>query len=116
MTRLAKTTTLITGAGSGIGRHLAFETGKRGGRLVLWDVDSMSLGTLKSELQATGIDAVCMTCDLTDRSGIEDSSRQVLSEIGPVESQMTRSSADRVRSTSSSVVIFSPTSARRTTR
>ncbi len=37
------------------------------------------------------------------------------SEIGPVSSQMTRSSADSVRLTPSSVVSFSPASARRTT-
>lgn len=45
-----ETTVLITGAGHGLGRTLAFLSASRGCRLVLWDINETLLANVKSEI------------------------------------------------------------------
>ena len=56
--------TLLTGAGSGIGRCLAKELGTRGARLVLVGRNSGNLAAVADEINSAGGSAVTVTHDL----------------------------------------------------
>ena len=56
--------TLLTGAGSGIGRCLARELGARGARLVLVGRNSANRASVADEINSAGGSAVAVTHDL----------------------------------------------------
>lgn len=55
-------TVLITGSGSGLGRLMAFEFGKLGARLVLWDINEQGNKETLKELEAMGVEV--WTCNI----------------------------------------------------
>lgn len=63
-------TILITGAARGLGRVLAKKFDKLGCRLILWDIDTQGLESLKKRLNPTVIH-VYQTVDVADYSQIE---------------------------------------------
>nr|CAD2171460.1 unnamed protein product [Meloidogyne enterolobii] len=67
-------TILITGSGSGMGRLMAIEFGKLGGRIVLWDIDE------KMNLQTKGI-----LDDLGIQKKIYVLAEQVKKEVGDID-------------------------------
>jgi all-trans-retinol dehydrogenase (NAD+) len=85
MTDITASRALITGAASGIGRLLATELGRAGGRLVLWDIDARRLGEVRDELRAEGCEVKSYACDLTRREDIESVAAKTLEECGPVD-------------------------------
>lgn len=64
-------TTLITGGAHGIGRSLALGVARRGGRLVLIDLDDAALARLAAELDASGVRVFAQAMDLTQPDVIE---------------------------------------------
>lgn len=56
--------TVITGAGSGLGRALAFEMARRGGRLLLSDIDEVALEATRAEAEAAGAEVVAARADV----------------------------------------------------
>ncbi|CAK5007226.1 unnamed protein product [Meloidogyne enterolobii] len=78
-------TILITGSGSGMGRLMAIEFGKLGGRIVLWDIDEkMNLET-KGILDDLGIQSAAYQIDLSDRKQIYVLAEQVKKEVGDID-------------------------------
>uniref|UniRef100_A0A915M819 Short-chain dehydrogenase/reductase 3 n=1 Tax=Meloidogyne javanica TaxID=6303 RepID=A0A915M819_MELJA len=78
-------TILITGSGSGMGRLMAIEFGKLGGRIVLWDIDEkMNLQT-KGILDDLGIQSAAYQIDLSDRKQIYVLAEQVKKEVGDID-------------------------------
>lgn len=63
---------LVTGTGSpeGIGYHAALAVGQLGGRLILTSQSSRCLERAE-DLNALGIEALAMTCDLTNQTEVE---------------------------------------------
>ena len=47
---------LVTGAGSGLGRLMAYEFGKLGARIVLWDINEYGNQQTLKELESRGVD------------------------------------------------------------
>lgn len=76
---------LITGAARGLGLGMARAFGRKGARLVLWDVDGPLLDQAAAELAASGIDVRADRVDLTDPAAIERAASAVLTESGPVD-------------------------------
>jgi all-trans-retinol dehydrogenase (NAD+) len=85
MTDINGSRALITGAASGIGRLLAFELGRAGARLVLWDIDAQGLADVQDDLRRAGFAADIYACDLTRRDVIEAVAAQTLAESGPID-------------------------------
>ncbi len=72
---------LLTGAAGGIGRALAHRFGRDGARLVLLDLDAARLQALAAELDAAGISALPLQCDLATRDSCETVVRQAAREL-----------------------------------
>lgn len=61
----------MTGAGSGIGRGLAIEAGRRGMRVALVDVDAAKVAEALSELHRSGVVATGHVVNVADASAME---------------------------------------------
>jgi hypothetical protein len=76
---------VITGAGSGIGRSLAMECGRRGSLLALSDVDEAGLAQTVSLLRATGVREVhSARLDVADRTAFATYAAGVAAHFGRV--------------------------------
>uniref|UniRef100_T1IQE8 Short-chain dehydrogenase/reductase 3 n=1 Tax=Strigamia maritima TaxID=126957 RepID=T1IQE8_STRMM len=75
---------LVTGAGHGVGRELAFEFSQRGGQLVLWDIDENGLRQALSDIKKANGKAACYKCDVTDREAVKQTALKVREEIGNI--------------------------------
>jgi all-trans-retinol dehydrogenase (NAD+) len=85
MTTIRDSKVLITGAASGIGRLLALRIAKKGGRLILWDVDAAHLAGVADEIAAAGGQASAYACNLAEREAIADAAARTLADHGAVD-------------------------------
>jgi short-subunit dehydrogenase len=84
MSRFAGQTAVITGAGSGIGRALAYELAARGSSLALSDVDNGGLTETAKRVAEMSARVRCDRLDVTDRSGMLAYADAVVGEFGAV--------------------------------
>jgi len=75
---------LITGAGSGLGRHCAVEFGKLGAHLVLWDIDERGNAETKAMI-GESVEVHIYKVDLSSRAQIYETAERVKREVGEVE-------------------------------
>ena len=68
---------LITGAAGGLGKLMAEKMGELGGKLILLDIDSDGLESVKIELLSKNIHVRTYTCDLSNRQNVYDVTRQI---------------------------------------
>ena len=72
MKSLAGTVTVITGAGSGIGRATALSLARHGGHVVVTDIDESRAAAVAAEVSATGsARGLGVRCDVSDLAAIE---------------------------------------------
>ncbi|MGE4220524.1 MAG: SDR family NAD(P)-dependent oxidoreductase, partial [Alphaproteobacteria bacterium] len=57
---------LITGAGSGMGQHMAIEFAKEGAKIAVNDVNKDGIAETIKQVQAAGGEAMDAGCDITD--------------------------------------------------
>lgn len=75
---------VVTGAGSGIGRQLAFELARRGARLAVSDVDDAGLADTAARARALGAEVHTAHLDVSDRAAVEAYAAAVAEELGVV--------------------------------
>ncbi|MDI2029249.1 SDR family NAD(P)-dependent oxidoreductase [Saccharopolyspora sp. TS4A08] len=75
---------VVTGAGSGIGREVAFELARRGARLAVSDVDGSGLADTVQRLAALGVEAHSARLDVSDRQAVETYATSVAAHFGAV--------------------------------
>ena len=61
---------VVTGAGSGLGRHLALDLAGRGASLVVSDIDLASAEETASLTRSRGARTEVIPCDVTDRAQV----------------------------------------------
>lgn len=85
MTVLAGRTSLVTGAGSGIGRLVAERLADRGARVVLWDLTEERSADTAASIERRRGSAFRFACDVGDRRAVTEAAARVLDEVGPVD-------------------------------
>jgi all-trans-retinol dehydrogenase (NAD+) len=76
---------LITGGASGIGRLMAFDFARRGGRVVVWDLNPQALKQIEEDAKAGGLAVNGMICDVSDRDEVYKTARTLTEKYGHVE-------------------------------
>jgi NAD(P)-dependent dehydrogenase (short-subunit alcohol dehydrogenase family) len=76
---------VVTGAGSGLGRALAVELARRGGSVVVSDVDPARADQTASEIGAAGGRAFAHVCDVTDVAQVEALADEADERMGGVD-------------------------------
>lgn len=77
--------TIITGAGSGIGRATALRLAKRGDRLGLCDFNEKGLRESAQQIEACGGLAEIAVVDVRDRRGVESWCAEVIQKYGKID-------------------------------
>jgi NAD(P)-dependent dehydrogenase (short-subunit alcohol dehydrogenase family) len=78
-------TVVITGAASGVGKHLALRFAKAGARIVLADIEQAALDVAVSEVRAMGAEAIGQVTDVVKRDQVDALRDRVLAEYGRVD-------------------------------
>ena len=84
MTRISGKVAVVTGAGSGIGRALAYDLATRGATLALSDVDISGLAETATHCRQLGSRVHEQRLDVSDRSAVVAYADTVVAELGTV--------------------------------
>ncbi|HEY2165859.1 MAG TPA: SDR family NAD(P)-dependent oxidoreductase [Jatrophihabitantaceae bacterium] len=84
MTHISGRVAVVTGAGSGIGRALAYELARQGARLAISDVDEVGLAETARQVRVIGADVRERRLDVTDRTAVLAYADDVVRDFGTV--------------------------------
>ena len=84
MTDIKGRVAVITGAGSGIGRALAYDLARRGAKLAISDVDEVGLAETVKQVRVIGAQVHEQRLDVTDRGAVLAYAAAVAAEFGTV--------------------------------
>ncbi|MDR1306382.1 MAG: SDR family oxidoreductase [Treponema sp.] len=76
---------LVTGGASGIGRLMALDFARRGGRVAVWDISAPALRALEKEAAAEGLSITGMGCDISGRDAVYRRAKALVKKLGPVD-------------------------------
>jgi len=83
--RLKDKVSLITGAGQGIGKEIAFTFGKEGSEVVICDVNIEQALKTKEELEKENIGAEVFQVDVSDYQQVEDMVNKILDKFSKID-------------------------------
>lgn len=84
MTNVNNKVVVVTGAGSGIGRALAYELARRGAKLAVSDVDAVGLAETVKQVRVIGARVHDASLDVSDRAAVLRYADEVAAEFGTV--------------------------------
>ena len=84
MTDIKGKVAVVTGAGSGIGRALAYDLARRGAKLAVSDVDATGLAATVKQLRVIGAPVHSAALDVTDRAAVLAYADEVAAHFGGV--------------------------------
>lgn len=80
--RHANRSTIVTGAGSGIGRAIAVRLASEGAPIAVLDINEEGAAVTADAITAEGGRAIAVHCDVTDRRSVHDAVREAVSALG----------------------------------
>jgi NAD(P)-dependent dehydrogenase (short-subunit alcohol dehydrogenase family) len=92
---LAGRVALVTGGSRGLGFLLARELAREGCRVAICARHPEQLEEAARLLGAEGLEALTLTCDVSDRSQVEDMLGRVRAELGPVDVLVNNAASSR---------------------
>lgn len=84
MSKLNNCVAVVTGGANGIGKALCVEIARRGGKVVVADIELANAENVAAELRAQGHDALAVQCDVTRLESLEAARDAVLARFGKV--------------------------------
>ena len=84
---------VITAAASGIGREAALAFGRRGGRLVISDIDEAGIMRAAEEVRATGAEVVGIRCDVSSDDDVAALAARTFERFGQIDILMNHAGA-----------------------
>ena len=78
-------TALVTGAAAGIGRATAITFAENGAKVVIVDVDTEKLKSVKKEILALGAEVLAYTCDVRDQKKVNEITQDALDKFGKID-------------------------------
>jgi NADP-dependent 3-hydroxy acid dehydrogenase YdfG len=84
MTEIRGKVAVVTGAGSGIGRALAYDLARRGAKLAISDIDAVGLAETATQVRVIGAEVHQTRLDVTDRAAVLTYSDEIAAEFGVV--------------------------------
>ena len=78
-------TALVTGAAAGIGSATAITFAENGAKVVIVDVDSEKLKSVKNEILALGAEVLAYTCDVSDQKKVNEITQDALDKFGKID-------------------------------
>jgi NADP-dependent 3-hydroxy acid dehydrogenase YdfG len=84
MTEIRGKVAVVTGAGSGIGRALAYDLARRGAKLAISDIDATGLAETAKQVRVIGAEVHQTRLNVTDRAGVLTYADEIAAEFGVV--------------------------------
>lgn len=85
MKRLENKVSIVTGAGSGIGKAIALAFAAEGSKVVAADIDRKRLDVLQSEIEASGGEATTVVANMAKEEDIENMVRTATGKYGTLD-------------------------------
>ena len=86
--KLKDNVALITGAGSGIGREIAFQFSREGAVAAICDIDMKGTGETVRAIEKAGGRAIAIEMDVTDEAAVQAGVDAVVDEFGRVDTMV----------------------------
>lgn len=83
--RFTDKTAVVTGAARGIGRAVALKLAMEGAKVVAFDINTEELLRLRGELAAYTDNVLCLECDISDETAVNEAARVTLERFGKVD-------------------------------
>jgi 3-hydroxybutyrate dehydrogenase len=83
--KLQGKTAIVTGAASGIGKHIALEFAREGARVAIADLNRSAADAVVTEIEAAGGQALSVTMDVTAERAVNDGIEACIAAYGGVD-------------------------------
>lgn len=76
---------VVTGAGQGIGREIALSLAREGAKVVVSDLNEANCAKVVSEIESSGVKALAVKCDVSQRSEVESLISQTVKQFKKID-------------------------------
>ena len=87
---------LVTGGGRGIGRAIALGLAQEGAQVAVLDILADNAAAVTGEIEATGVKALALACDLTKRAQVDRAIADTLAQFGQIDILVNNAGWDRM--------------------
>ena len=94
--KLRGKTALVTGGGRGIGRAIALGLAQEGAQVAVLDILADNAAAVAREIEATGVKALALACDLTKRAQVDRAVADTLAQFGQIDILVNNAGWDRM--------------------
>lgn len=87
---------LVTGAGGGLGKHIAGCFAKAGATVIVNDLNAESAESVAADLVTSGLNAVAVPGDITSEAGVNDIFSEVETEVGKIDTVVANATGKQI--------------------